>query len=121
MLLGLESNLNLWQFLLLFLIFIVVLSVAYILLSSLLRQEKGKPGRNWNMIGVFALLLPPILGIGAILGISMFSFFVNQLHYTQQTVKHRVFIRNISTQERQLKMLLTSDHAVEGLNELLGA
>ncbi len=117
MLLGLESNLNLWQFLLLFLIFIVVLAVAYILLSSMLRQEKGKPGKNWNMIGVFALLLPPILGIGAILGISMFSFFVNQLQYTQRTVKHRVFIRNISSQERQLKMVLTSDNVDEGLSQ----
>jgi tetratricopeptide (TPR) repeat protein len=118
MFLGLESNLNLWQFLLLFLIFIVVLTVAYILLTSMLRQEKGKAGRNWNTVGVFALILPPVLGIGAILGISMFSFFINQLHYTQATVKHRVFIRNIGVQERQLQTLLTSEHTYEALTEL---
>ncbi len=118
MLLGLESNLNLWQFLLLFLIFVVVLTVAYILFSSMLRREKEKSGKNWNMIGVFALLLPPILGIGAILGVSMFSFFINQLHYTQRTVKHRVFIRNISSQERQLRMVLTSDNVNEGLTQI---
>ena len=118
MILGLETNLSLLQFLLLAILFIVILGIAYFLLSSLWRQESKKPGRNWNIIGVFALLLPPIMGLGAVLGISMFSFFLTELHNIQKDIQRRVFIRNLQPRERQLRTALTGSNAVEGLQQL---
>jgi len=118
MILGLETNLSFLQFLLLAILFIAILGIAYFLLSSLWRQESKKPGRNWNVIGVLALLLPPIMGLGAVLGISMFSFFLTELHNIQTDIQKRVFIRNLQPRERQLRTSLTGSNAVEGLIHL---
>jgi tetratricopeptide (TPR) repeat protein len=117
MMLGLETNLTIWQFLLLFLIFIAALFLGYYLVSLLLRQEPWKPGRNWGLVGLMVVLLPPILGLGAILGTSMFGFFVNQLHTVRESVQTRVFIRDLEPRERMLRMVLSAANADSGLHE----
>jgi hypothetical protein len=118
MILGLDTHLSFWQFLLLLVVFIAVLALAYYLLNNLLRQEAKHPGKNWNLVGVLAFLLPPILGVGAILGISMFGVFVNQLHAMQQDVQHRVFLRSLRPQERELRVELTSPSGEDGIYRL---
>ena len=120
MILGLESNFTFWQFLLLFFIFIVVLALAYYLVSHLLRQETPKTSRNWNIVGILALLLPPIIGLGGLLGVAMFSFFVHQLHGVRGTVQERVFVRELVPKERYLRMALVGSDSEEGLEQLQG-
>jgi len=116
MLLGLDTNFTFWQFLLLSLVFIAALFLGYYLVSLLLRQEPWRPGKNWNLVGLMVVLLPPILGLGAILGTSMFSFFVNQLHTVRGSVQTRVFLRDLEPRERALRMVLTGDDSRAGLS-----
>jgi hypothetical protein len=115
MIAGLETNLALWQFLLLLIIFVGVLALAYYLVSVLSRQATKRRGTNWNMVIALVILLPPILGLGAVLGISMFSFFAGQLQTAGDVAQERTFIRDLVPREQQLISVLRSGDSEEGL------